>query len=78
MNIKCFGGRGKNGCKILVVKKCPGDSCSFFKTKAEYRSGRLKAFRRLAGLDKEYQSYIAGKYYRGRMPWVAGGAVRDC
>ena len=77
MNIKCFGGRGKNGCKILVVKKCPGDTCSFFKTKAEYRSGRLKTFRRLAGLDKEYQSYIAGKYYRGRMPWVAGGASHE-
>ncbi|HAS04383.1 MAG TPA: hypothetical protein DCR71_01275 [Dehalococcoidia bacterium] len=78
MNNKCFGARGKNGCKILVVKKCPGTSCSYFKTKAEYRSGRLKAFRRLAGLDKEYQSYIAGKYYRGRMPWLTGGAGCDC
>ena len=77
MNNKCFGARGKNGCEILVLKKCPGDSCSFFKTKAEYRSGRLKAFRRLAGLDKEYQLCIAEKYYRGKLPWLEGGAGHE-
>jgi hypothetical protein len=77
MNIKCFGANRKNNCEVLVVGKCPGDSCSFFKTKAEYRSGRLKAFRRLAGLDKEYQLCIAEKYYRGKLPWLEGGAACD-
>lgn len=77
MNIKCFGGKGKNGCEILIVRKCPGDSCSYFKTEVQQKSDTQKALRRLASLDKEHQDYIADKYYSGMMPWLEGGAGYD-
>ncbi|MFX4263107.1 hypothetical protein ACOBQJ_13045 [Pelotomaculum propionicicum] len=77
MNIKCFGGKGKNGCEILVVRKCPGDSCSYFKTKYQHQTDIGKTLKLLASLDKEHQQYIADKYYRGKKPWLEGGASND-
>lgn len=77
MNIKCFGGKGKSGCEMLVVRKCPGDCCSYFKTEVQHQSDMQKALRRLASLDKENQEFIADKYYNGKMPWLEGGAGND-
>jgi len=48
MDNKCFGSNGKNDCRILAVKGCPGESCSFFKTEAQYYADIQKAYRRLA------------------------------
>lgn len=78
MNKKCFGNNGKNGCRILAVKGCPGDGCSFFKTESQHRADKQKAYRRLAALDKLEQRHIAEKYYGGKMPWLEGGGGYDC
>ena len=63
----------KNGCKILNVKVCIGEGCSFAKTKEEAETSLNKAFKKLASLDKEKQIYISDKYYDGSKPWLKGG-----
>ena len=49
MEKHCFAYR--NGkCKALKVKKCEGDSCPFFKTKAQADEDQKKVFRRINSL----------------------------
>lgn len=66
-----------NGCRKLNVKQCNGSSCSFAQTKEQSTASRRKSFNRLARLSYEHQSYIAEKYYGGKMPWLKGGAGYD-
>lgn len=73
MKKKCFGHSGRNGCRVLEVSQCQGSACSFYKTRKEFEVDIQKANQRLAVLDMAEQSYIAGKYYDGRMPWLEGG-----
>jgi hypothetical protein len=58
-----------NGCSALIVYKCLGEKCPFFKTPEQALEGKRKRYARLASLDKTTQRYIAEKYYNGRMPW---------
>lgn len=73
INNKCVAHTRGNGCKILTVKKCIGESCPFAKTKEQIEASCEKSFKRLASIDKELQRYIAEKYYGGKMPWKKGG-----
>ena len=61
-----------NGCSALIVYKCPGRKCAFFRTPAQARASLRRANARLASLDRTSQEYIAEKYYDGRMPWREG------
>jgi hypothetical protein len=58
-----------NGCSALIVYKCPGRRCPFYRTPARALASIRRANARLASLDQTTQEYIAGKYYDGRMPW---------
>lgn len=69
----CMGKNKRNGCKKLTVDKCIGESCSFIQTKEQANSSQRKSFERLASISNECQSYIADKYYGGKMPWIKGG-----
>lgn len=70
----CVGKNKRNGCKKLTVDKCIGESCSFKQTKEQADISEKKSFERLTSLSNKYQSYIAEKYYGGKMPWSKGGA----
>lgn len=71
-NNLCAFSKG-NACKILTVKMCSGESCSFAQTKAQIDASQKKELKRLASLDKAQQRYIAEKYYGNKMPWLKGG-----
>ena len=71
MSNRCFALSENNRCKVLIVVKCPGTSCSFYKTRNGGES-RRKANARLTSLDEVYQKHIAATYYRGNMPWLEG------
>ena len=73
-NNSCVGKNKRNGCKKLVVDKCIGESCSFIQTKEQADVSQKKSFERLTSLNQKWQSYIADKYYGGKMPWLKGGA----
>jgi hypothetical protein len=59
------------------VVKCPGSTCSFYKTPEQAEESRRKANARLASLDKAYQKHIADTYYCGKMPWLKDGDGYD-
>lgn len=71
----CVGKNKRNRCKKLTVDKCIRESCSFIQTKEQADISEKKSFERLASLSSECQSYIAEKYYGGKMPWIKGGEV---
>ena len=77
MSNRCFALTENNRCRILTVVKCPGSSCSFYKTAKQAAESRRKANARLASLDKAYQKHIADTYYHGKMPWLEGGEDYD-
>jgi hypothetical protein len=63
---QCFANR--NGkCKALKVNKCEGESCSFFKTKAQADEDQKKVFRRINSLDPATRRNIMDLYYGGKM-----------
>ena len=62
----CFAYRNVK-CKILKVKKCQIESCSFFKTKAKAEEDQKKAFRRINSLDPVVKRSIMELYYGGKM-----------
>jgi len=72
MSNRCFALSENNRCKVLIVVKCPGTSCSFYKTPEQAAESRRKANARLTSLDEVYQKHIAATYYRGNMPWLEG------
>jgi len=66
MEKQCFAYR--NGkCKVLKVKKCEGESCSFFKTKVQVDEDQKKVFRRINSLDPATRRNIMDLYYGGKM-----------
>lgn len=66
MEKHCFAFR--NGkCKVLTVKKCEGDKCPFFKTKAQADEDQKKTFRRINSLDLSTKRNIISLYYGGKM-----------
>jgi hypothetical protein len=66
MEKQCFAYR--NGkCKVLKVKKCEGESCSFFKTKDQVDEDQKKVFRRINSLDPATRRNIMDLYYGGKM-----------
>ena len=71
MKRDCFG-FGENGCRILIKTDCGG--CSY-KSKADSKRELEKSNKRLSSLPKETQQYIAGRYYKGTMPWRKGCEV---
>lgn len=73
MNEKCFALKNKGRCRALTNETCCGfDSCPFYKGKTQAAQDEEKANERLRALPREEQSYIAGKYYGGAMPWARG------
>lgn len=73
--MKCFAfdPSRQNGCAALIVYKCLGEKCAFFKTPGQALEGKRKRYARIASLDEMTQEYIAGKYYDGKMPWKGAG-----
>ena len=70
MEKQCFAYR--NGkCKVLKVKKCEGESCSFFKTKDQVDEDQKKVFRRINSLDSAAKKNIMDLYYGGKMSLLA-------
>ena len=66
MEKQCFAYR--NGkCKVLKVKKCEGESCSFFKTQDQVDEDQKKVFRRINSLDPATRRNIMDLYYGGKM-----------
>lgn len=66
MEKQCFAYR--NGkCKVLKVKKCEGENCSFFKTKDQVDEDQKKVFRRINSLDSATRRNIMDLYYGGKM-----------
>jgi hypothetical protein len=66
MEKQCFAYR--NGkCKALKVKKCEGESCPFFKNKAQADEDQKKVFRRINSLDPATRRNIMELYYGGKM-----------
>ncbi|WP_051531146.1 hypothetical protein [Clostridiisalibacter paucivorans] len=66
MEKHCFAYRNRK-CKVLKVKKCEGDSCPFFKTKARADEDQKKVFRRINSLDPATRRNIMDLYYGGKM-----------
>jgi hypothetical protein len=66
MEQQCFGYR-KGKCGVLKVKKCEGNGCSFFKTKAQTIEDQKKVFRRIKSLDPATKKNIMDLYYGGKM-----------
>lgn len=65
MKKDCFA--YKDGeCKALKVKKCEGESCSFYKTKAQVEEGQKRVFRRINALHPIVKMKIMDRYYSGR------------
>ena len=77
MNKCCVNG-SEVLCKILDIKECMGENCSFFKTAKQQKADRAKAYLHIASLGYLKQRNIADKYYGGKMPWLKGGADNDC
>lgn len=58
----------KNGrCKILTVKKCEGEQCSFLKTASQVEEDKKNVFRRIKSLDEATRKHIMELYYEGKM-----------
>jgi hypothetical protein len=62
----CFAYRDEK-CKILKLKKCKSESCSFFKTKTQAEEDHKKALRRIKTLDPAVKRSIMELYYGGKM-----------
>jgi hypothetical protein len=62
----CFAYRDRK-CKILKVKKCQSERCSFFKTTTQAEEDQRKAFRRIKSLDPAVKRSIMELYYGGKM-----------
>lgn len=56
-------------CKVLIVDKCIGESCAFFKGTLEKSVSQINSHERLNSLDESKQKRIAKIYYGGEMPW---------
>ncbi|MHB1455105.1 MAG: hypothetical protein ACYCYM_14285 [Saccharofermentanales bacterium] len=69
----CMSCTNDNGCTILTVKKCIGETCRFAQTKEQAKEAQRKSFEALSKLDDAKQRYIADKYYAGKMPWLKDG-----
>lgn len=69
VNKKCYANKGGNKCRILVINKCPGMKCSFFRTSEQHKESCKIAKDRLLSLDKFEQQYFADKYYGGKKAW---------
>jgi len=66
MEKHCFAYR--NGrCKVLTVKKCEGEQCSFLKTSAQVEEDKKHVFRRIKSLDEASRRHIMDLYYGGKM-----------
>jgi len=71
----CFAYRNEK-CKALKIKKCEGDSCPFFKTKAQADEDQKKVFRRINSLDPATRRNIMELYYGGKMSLLDDVEVR--
>lgn len=68
MNERCFAMKCGE-CRVLD-SKCPGyAACSFYKPKWKYEKDQRLAYVKLAALPFDRQTYIADKYFGGKMPW---------
>ncbi len=60
---RCFAENKHGECELLlryIKKDCA--ACGFFKTRAEFETGRERALKRLRGLDEITRRNIAKKY----------------
>jgi len=66
MEKQCFAYRNGN-CKALKVRRCQGDGCPFFKTKARSTEEQKKVFKRIRLMDPESRKNIMTLHYGGKM-----------
>ena len=58
---ECFALRDGR-CKALVVRKCQGATCPFFKTEEQYAADQQRALERFQSLESGWRTYLKGKY----------------
>jgi hypothetical protein len=56
-------------CRATIYNRCKGEHCAFYVTEAQAKEAQESAHARLRSLTEDEQSYIADKYYRGRLVW---------
>lgn len=61
---ECFALR-KGRCTVLVVRKCQGEECPFYKTPEQYAADQQQALERIQALDPEVQEHIRRTYLSG-------------
>ena len=69
----CASFLGGRRCKILNVKTCDDEECTFYRTFEEAKASKEKADKRLRSLPKIDQQYIADKYHKSKLIWHKGG-----
>ena len=62
---ECFALR-KGRCTVLVVRKCQGEECPFYKTPEQYAADQQQALERIQALEPERRAYLMGKYELGQ------------
>lgn len=62
---KCFALR-RDRCTVLVVRRCQGEDCPFFKTKEQFDMDQQQALERIQSLEPERRAYLMGKYGLGQ------------
>jgi len=77
MSEKCFALDSKNGCKVLSVERCRGNSCGFYKTKEQFLADRRASFDLIAKKPIKEQLAIANNYYSGDQPWNRADGHQD-
>lgn len=66
--------QGRLRCKALNDGYCHEGHCAFYKSDAEVKVDREKAYERLRSLPADTQRYIAKEYHGGKMPWKTKGS----
>lgn len=70
MAVNCFASTEfRNGCRVLCVDRCRGETCPFKKSREQLYAERERTYERLSSLSDEEQTRISEKYFGGRMPW---------
>lgn len=62
----CFAMKDNN-CRVMNVTHC--EDCTFYRTRKDLEYSIEKVYERLRSLDSATQTYIAEKYYNGRICW---------
>lgn len=56
-------------CRILRVRECMGNACSFCRSQSKAMDSKRKWNKRMNDMDQQQQLHIAATYFGGKMPW---------